>query len=365
MSDESENDDGLRLARLRHHAPGDYLLEILGEQTIDRLVAALDKGVPATSLGAMARWWQLESYLRQLVYIQLKALHGADWEAPLKQQPRYYQQTATASGYMASADDGHLLSHLGVSRLFDLIEDHWEQCEHGIGLPLPVWKGRVEELTPIRHRLAHCRRAHTDDARRIEQLLRDLEPGANRALRSYVDWRPVNRDIDDPVVEAWVRYGHPDAVLVEHGRNNKGINFHLEASHLPWSTVADGCIAGSPGFFWAMNVHLDRPHIHLEDYWEEQTVQNLLPLAGHLIRPDASQIVVTLPATLDPTVTADAIGAFFRSVFDATRYGEHTDRCVPRRLTTMGLDARADDGGILSVLSWLNESDAISIFSAS
>ena len=133
-----EEDEGLTLRRLRHRVPGEYLLLKLGDQNRERLIRATDNGFPIEVLAVIARWWQLETYLRLLVYIQLRALLGPDWESPLQLAPAGSDEDASEMTYMASADDSYPLAHVDTARLIQLIDEYWEQCRHGIGLPRMV-----------------------------------------------------------------------------------------------------------------------------------------------------------------------------------------------------------------------------------
>jgi hypothetical protein len=140
VTDDFDLGDRLELARLRRTSPGEYLLQQLGERNRDRLVASVDNGVPVESLVVTARWWQLETYLRLFIYIQLRAQYGDGWSSALGDpRPEKRANAATARRYMASPDDSYLIAHLDVSTLFALIESHWEQCEHGVGLPKSTW----------------------------------------------------------------------------------------------------------------------------------------------------------------------------------------------------------------------------------
>lgn len=362
--DDPKIDAEVALQRMRRHSPNDFLAHRLGNQDVSRLVRAIEGGVPAASLAVMARWWQFETYLRLLLYVELRGILGSDWQTPLTGITTSRAQHAAGLRYMASADDAHLLAHLDVGRLFELIDQYWAECSLGIGLPKTVWAGRVEEVRPIRHRLAHCRRPHADDASRLEQLLRDLEPAANRVLRAYTDWCAVRHDLSDPVVDAWVHLQHPDALrLVNHGHNTKGIHFELMASHLPGAEVI-GTITGSPGWFWVMHVVLEGRRLYVDDFWSSQTVKNLMPLAAHIVQSSSWTLAVTIPAAQDADVIADAIGGFLNAVFEEVRPGEGTDVRHPWRRPEPDLDPRVDAEGLLSVLSGLNPEDPISIFDA-
>ena len=216
--------------------------------------------------------------------------------------------------------------------------------------------------------MTQCRRPHIDDVERIEQLLRDLEPAANRAIRSYLRWREPRPDLPDSVVEDWIGLRHPVARrLVEHGGRNKGIDFTLYAAHLPW-TEQRAAITETPGQFWVMHVSLDvadRRHIYIDDYWSHPTVQALLPMAGHIIQSGPGLLAVTLPAVGDPTAISDAIGGFFEAVFYTATVGSGGGVRHPWRRGTPELDPRVDADGLLAVIGSLNDDDPISIFSAS
>ena len=285
--DEGADGDAQRLAdaRQRVHDPGAWVAKSFGELDSRRLVAAFERDVPPDALVVAARWWQLENYLRLLIYINLKGLLGGEWTTPLRQATGRHAQAASRS-YMASADDGYLLAHLDVSALLDLISTYWQQCESGLGVPAAIWQGRIEEVKPIRHRIAHCRRPHADDVDRLEQLLRDIEPAAGATLRSYTRWwEPTYSDDDDVIVRDWVDLDLPDAHrLVPHGHDNKGIHFSLMCSRLRWAEETS-TITGAPGWFWVMHVYLRDCSLYIDDYLRESSVTRGLPLVGHVVQP--------------------------------------------------------------------------------
>jgi hypothetical protein len=348
--------------RLRYRTPGVYLTEELGEIDVERIVTAMDNHFPPASLAIAARWWQLETYLRTLVYIQLHGLFGPSFASEFPKEQRRLGH-AGDFGYMASSDDGYLPAQFDVGVLFKLIDKHWDSCRYGIGLPKEVWLGRVNELAPVRHRLAHCRRPHTDDATRIEQVMRDLEPAANHFFRAYTDWCPVKANLVDPVVEDWARMRHVDAHLVEHGRERRGVEFELRAVSLPGAQTDGPSVSGSPGWFWVMHATIRQGGLFIDDYMREPSVQNLLPLATHIVQPSQQEIAVTIPAMCDPTVISDVIGGFLGAVFSARRNGdERYSVRHPTRHLRGGLDPRVDAQGILSVLSGLRVNDSCSIF---
>lgn len=212
--------------------------------------------------------------------------------------------------------------------------------------------------------MAHCRHPHEDDLDRIEQTLRDLEPGAGRALRTYVNHRPIQAELDDPVAADWCRRGHDLSRLIEHGNRVKGIEFSLNATKRPWAIPNPDHITGTAGYYWVMEVVLSRRHLYIDDYLNESGVRVSMPTIAHIVQPSTNHIFVTIPAVGSPQAISDTIGRCFEAIFTAAQpgFGErHSVRHPWRRATT---DARIDAQGLLSILNGLHETDPITIFAA-
>jgi hypothetical protein len=89
----------------------------------------MEMGVPADAVAFFARWWQLETWLRQLVYMELRAKHGTEWLQHLSDQAPTRAARDEINTYMATPDAANLLAYLDVGHLFDLIgnSEHWPQ----------------------------------------------------------------------------------------------------------------------------------------------------------------------------------------------------------------------------------------------
>jgi hypothetical protein len=48
---------------------------------------AIGAGMLASAVSLYARWWQLETWLRELVYVELRARDGIDWHDQLGVNP--------------------------------------------------------------------------------------------------------------------------------------------------------------------------------------------------------------------------------------------------------------------------------------
>ncbi len=286
-----------------------------------RATTASDAGVlPARSVALYARWWQLETWLRELSYVELRALSGNAWTDPVKVALARQNQDAFFT-HMASADNDNPLAYLDYSQLLKVIDAHWDQIgyaliEHG------SWDGRQEELKRIRHRIAHLRRPHSDDLARLEQTLRDLEFGAFRALASYSGGRVPSRiDPSDAVAVGWLDEQHPDARrLMGHGRREYDTLLLVRKSRRPWS---DGSLSdpSRPGQLWHADFLLRGRYVDAGELWYHNYVAGIRPLLVHLLADSWERVRFTFSAVDYGKAVADAIGRAFDAVLSVSRPG--------------------------------------------
>lgn len=233
--------------------------------------SSIGSGVPPDAVAFAARWWQLETWLRELLYLELRAKHGTAWEKVVEGSNQKRAELDADNKYMPSPDAEHLLAYTDTGSLLKLIAtpETWELVEPSL-LPRVRWDGLVDALRDLRNRNAHVRRPHADDLARLEQALRDLEPGARRALLAFNQQRRWWKAEGDPVAVAWLERGHDDAKrLIDHARRQYGTDFTLSSSARPW-VVADqlGPISGRPGYFWHAEWTLrDGRFLSPRDFW--------------------------------------------------------------------------------------------------
>lgn len=281
------------------------------------IAAAIEaRWLPARALASYSRWWQLETWLRSLAYVELRAKYGAEWVNQLDQRAVSRRTRDQRRAYMASPDWEDPLAYLDSTPLFDLIDREWPLFDPVL-LDRDTWRGRTGELIDIRNRIGHLRRPHADDLGRLEQTLRDLESGAFRALSSYNDFETPDRQLDDPVVEAWVRDGHEDARrLVRHAETNYETTFNLSYSCRPWAVrpVAGQPVSGTEGVYWRAFFVTRGARINLLDFWRDGYWDIIARgLVAHLLIDGPGVVAVTFPAVDDSAAVCDAIG----NVFDA------------------------------------------------
>ena len=288
----------------------------LAPQVRSALVAAWRNGMPGEASALYARWWQLETWLRSLVYVERSARWGRAWAEGLPSGAERREQADLAGDYMASPDAQARLAYLDVGPLFkDVIPDDWSLYSGSLVDDINVWKGRAAELLRIRHRIGHCRRPHPDDLNRVEQLLRDLEPGAFRAISSFNDQFSPDRDSDDAFVAAWCRGEHRDALrLVDHADNQYEISLRVAYSRRPWAQPLESGqpVSGSEGYLWHVGfIFGGRRPLDLRRYWSQHVGSTPDSRLVYLTALNPFQVEFSFAAVDDASETADEVGRIF------------------------------------------------------
>lgn len=287
------------------------------------LGAAIESGMPAESLALYARWWQLETWLRDLAYLELRAQRGVAWTEAVRAAADRQTQDA-AYTHMLSADSQDPLAYLDVSKLTELIERRWDQMGYAL-LERSAWQGRLVDLSRIRHRIGHVRTPHPDDLGRLEQTLRDLERGAFTAYATYNDrWLPDANDVPNAIGHGWLHGKHEAAQrLIEHARRQYETRFRLRLSRRPW---ADRETQASPGagFLWHAEFYPRERPVDIRRLWHDSQLDAIRPLIVHLLADHPWHVGFTFAAVDDDRAVSDAIGIAFDTVLQL---------CQPRFLS--------------------------------
>src|SRR5688500_9070730 len=108
--------------------------------------------IPATAERLFRMCWQLENWLRTMVYVELRA-DQADWEAPLrktaKDWPPPYLTRDKELHHMATPHQGGL-SYLTFGQLWDVIVANWTLFEPYFP-PKANVDPRIKEVKAIRN----------------------------------------------------------------------------------------------------------------------------------------------------------------------------------------------------------------------
>jgi hypothetical protein len=297
--------------------------EKLPAQVQRALSAGWNNGsMPAAASALYSRWWQLETWLRSLVYLELRSAKGAAWASELPAGSASRQQKDDEIRYMRTPDAQDQLAYLDVSPLLQLTLDQW--LLFGSYFPAEkIWAGRIEELKAIRNRIGHCRRPHDDDLDRLEQTLRDLDGGAFRATSSFNDQSRPNGNWSDLLVRDWVHEAHPDAHLIAHARRQYETSFSLAYSSRPWAeplTPGEGQLGHRAGYIWHARWYFRGGRFFdLAKFWRDIAIHKDLIM---LVCADSvSSLQVSFSALEDQQQVSDVIGRSFDAAL--TNLGHH------------------------------------------
>src|SRR5688500_10730065 len=98
----------------------------LSEEIRSAITAAWRQHVPPLATALYGRWWQLETWLRSLVYVELKAALGPMWADELPPHSAKRQDLDEEIRYMATADSQARLAYTDMSGLVTIVERHWD-----------------------------------------------------------------------------------------------------------------------------------------------------------------------------------------------------------------------------------------------
>ena len=269
--------------------------------------------VPERALRIYARLWQFETWLRRMVYVELRALLGDDWSRSLR----------TSNSFEADKHLRHMptpemnaLSYSQLSRLTKLIADNWK-CFESYFPPQSLWDAKLQEICQIRHRIAHFRVGHADDYLRLIQFLRDIDKGFWTFCTSYNNAQPVLPQSDDPVVThflslhplPWVEIEPKKWAQVGFVDKSPVIGMTVNVLTRPWADPP-GQIAGAPGYLYdVMFMAHDRRKFDYSGFLERS--RGLHGHVAHLcLGSSGEDIRLTIPSILGQAKTIELLEAF-------------------------------------------------------
>ena len=268
-------------------------------------------------LETYAHLWQFETWLRRLVYVQLRALDGDAWEAKINagnaKKPKDNDKRMT---HMPTPEDD-VLSFIQLSELKRVILEHWSLFEAYLP-PKSIWDAKLEEVLAIRHRVAHFRLLHRDDLPRVKQFLRDIDPGFWRFCTTYNNARPVLPQSDDPVVEhflsldlfAWTEVEDKTWARIGHADPDERFAVTVEVLSMPWVkwTVP---IAGQQGFLYDVTIYArGQRHFDYRRLLRSTTAQHQ-HVAHICLDGGAKPFRFTVPTCLGAAKIIEIIDAFY------------------------------------------------------
>jgi len=145
--------------------------------------------VPSSAVRLFRMAWQLETWLRIMVYVELRASR-VDWEEPIKRAvgnwPPHSIQSDKRLHHMATPHQA-ALSYLTFGQLWDVISSaaNWPLFEPYFP-PKQNTEVKIEEVKAIRNRVAHFREPHPNDEKRLMLFWRTWSRGSEDSARGIL-----------------------------------------------------------------------------------------------------------------------------------------------------------------------------------
>jgi hypothetical protein len=286
--------------------------------------------VPISAVHLFRMTWQLETWLRTMVYVELRATR-VDWEEPIKQHvsdwpPASLSKDKTLHHMATSHQAG--LSYLTFGQLWDVISDskNWPLFQPYFP-PTDVTAIRVKEVKAIRNRVAHFRDPHPQDVARLKLFLEEMEPGIRSFCNRYCTGKVATDHAHDPVSEelekCWERVGYGIELLRPNGgwlyapgRHRDSPRMNPELHLLTHKNYQRGSLEG---VIYKLTVHKsvsDRSERFDTVGFVEGTI-GLHKDIVHILLPSIHhEPAVTIPAIHGVEATVELIGKFLRAALD-------------------------------------------------
>jgi hypothetical protein len=276
--------------------------------------------IPLDVIILYARLWKLETWLREMVYVELKSDRGPAWSASIKDVTGKVAKDKRLI-HMATRERGPL-SYLTLGELWEVMSSptNWPIFESYFPPKTLIEAKFTTELMQIRHRVAHCRIPHSDDLVRVEQFLRDIDQSFWNFITSYNHEHPITPVESDPIAAAFISYDQYPWVEVKTNTWTRLDRKELDASYTvtiawslrPWVVRSSlrGSIAPNPGVVYDINFQaLDSGSI---DY--EKILKRTMPLHErciHIVLNEAaSSMRLTIPSVLTVQDIIETIEVF-------------------------------------------------------
>ena len=291
----------------------------------DPLAEAAER-LPSERFATYARLWQLETWLRSMVYVELRARDGDAWHQYLKLAgSRALENDRTLSQMPAS--EQLQTSFMQLSDLVKTISLNWELFRPYLP-PQQIWDDRLLEVSQIRNRIAHFRSGHENDLDRVEQLLEEMDKGFWTFCSSYNSDDFFLPPTEDEVLSAflyldpfpWTDIGEGKWARVGVADSHQPLSVRIDILRRDWLTsTRPEQIAGEQGYLYSVTI-LPRGSRRID---HSEFLSFTLPIHSHIchICLDYSpcSVRVTLPAVLGKTALVEIIEGLVQAAQSALR----------------------------------------------
>lgn len=194
-----------------------------------KLTLDLPSGFSPDAVRGYCLFNQLERWLRDLVYLELKTHFAGNWWAEVESAMKRSKIGGIPAARALKADRRHPhmstpendpLWFLSFDSLTKIIFDRqlWRLFAKYLTTK-KLLRAKFDEIAPIRNRIAHYRALHKDDIERVSAVLRDIDKGFWRFCTSYNNNRWfVPPRTNDPVYRHFADRQHLGLVKVSPGK---------------------------------------------------------------------------------------------------------------------------------------------------
>lgn len=282
--------------------------------------------------------WQLEVWLREMVYVELRARH-ADWKKPIADVVKNWPPRSIGADkrltHMTTRHEGPI-SYLTLGELLQVIQGptNWPLFESYFP-PRDIFISKMTEISQIRHRVAHFRDPHRTDVDRVVLFLRDLDKGIWQFTTSYARSELYISDGTRDSVSEYFNETHLQRPTVEmktfngqwmHSANsmNPALHFGLCGSWRPWFIKeVESALIDRQGFVYhgfymaAYDRFLDLDRIL-------ESTKSVHANCMH-VRISSRSIEVTIPSILGRDLVVDTLETFLERCMSSAHRGERAD----------------------------------------
>lgn len=289
--------------------------------------------VPRRVMATYARLWQLETSLRQMVYIELRAAFGNNWQQQITPQPGNSLNNDLRLTHMPTPEQ-HPFSYVTFGNLLKSIASNWRLFEPYLP-PQKLWEAKLEEVSQIRNRVAHFRLGHGDDLDRVLRLLRDIDQGFWKFCTSYNNAFPVLPPTKDPVIKKFHPLNQFPYVEVEKRKwamvgtigPGEAFTVSVEVMRRAWRARRSSArVAGEEGYLYDVTITgLDRRSFDYPRYLQD--TKRLHEAVVHICLDSYnSRVRATIPAVLGTRQVNQTIQGLIDWVPNSLRRSDMEDR---------------------------------------
>ena len=286
--------------------------------------------LPNRLLHTYARVWQLETWLRRLVYVELRAHLGDQWQAAVETAGAARSKASDKKLAHMQTSEEDPLSYLQLSDLRRVIEAHWTLFEKYLP-PQKQWDARMDEVAQVRNRVAHFRMGNERDLERVVFLLKDLDNGFWRFCTSFNDEHLLLPPSDDPVIEHFLPLDPLPLVVISGntwarvGSVGEDVWFGVtvNVTKRAWAAAATP-VTGQPGYLYDFRLFLrgNRPRYFELETWLRNT-RRMHQHCVHIALPDlADEIRIVIPAVLGRDQIVEVLETMIERAKECAQSGE-------------------------------------------